>query len=1019
MNRLNLIELNKKENYLLVHFKAEKSTHTITTVSQKSAIGSIASGNMALNAHCSKVKMRELNGNFKSETLAIKDKIASKYTVLNYMINSKLFLLIGFLITFGFNQKINGQSQVAIVLNEYSASNTTGPADNFGVLSDWVELYNPQPSQVSLSGYYLSNDRFNLFKWKFPSGFTLASGEIKVIWLSGRNVNVSGGLHTNFTLDQCKNQWLILSTSAGVVRDSVFVQKTKAGHTRARVDVANTGVGAWKLYTTNSHLAANPTINNYFDYVPKPTLFPVSYNATVTPLDTAAKTNSGMFHEDGQQIYKVKINGYDYDTLQFPCYNVYYTTDGNYPVPGTPYTTRYIGGPQPTGQYITIGTTSMIRAITVPAPGNSVIACPTGYLDSFCETNTYFIDTDHQTFDKNFGVVSIAMDRADTAWFNSQGSPANTLVHVEYYDTKKQFSEGYATIARPSNETWFTKQRGFYISIDDRYGFGCNFEGNIFNVEDLGTSARKSFPTLHLKSGDYESCSGYTGYPSDATDGTGLREVFYQTLAAKNKLNVSPMHVKPVVTFVNGKYWGVYNLTEVVDKYYEGFYNGQPEEALDVATFHGGDASVSYADGSVSTYSNNFKTTVYDNAVKFPLNASGPGTNYDKVMAALDKKSFMDYVILTSYAMNPDIWNYNIAMAKGSSSSKAGNKWHYYLWNMPAIFNFTNYASVYTNTLNYTSCATSPCAIASVPGYVVSPKAHNGHGAIFARLMDGTIGNNPFKLEYKNRYQDLLNGPLKCENIIKHWKLIDTIYGKEMRCHEDPGCTAGPGKFASKMGNWDTAMNVFKRKLQCRCFEMESSFKKSGCYGLTGPFQVVVNVTPEGAGTVKLNSINLDSYPWVGHYFQTQMSFKAAPTNTNYVFHHWEFKKHTPTRPVSLDSVAVQSWSFDDEVLAVFTDVTSPLTSGSNIPNAFSPNGDGNNDWFKPLGSAAYVTDYQLTIWNRWGQEVFRSTDPTGAGWDGNYNGQQALTGVYAYVITYKNIYGESKIVKDNLTLTR
>jgi gliding motility-associated-like protein len=55
------------------------------------------------------------------------------------------------------------------------------------------------------------------------------------------------------------------------------------------------------------------------------------------------------------------------------------------------------------------------------------------------------------------------------------------------------------------------------------------------------------------------------------------------------------------------------------------------------------------------------------------------------------------------------------------------------------------------------------------------------------------------------------------------------------------------------------------------------------------------------------------------------------------------------------------------------------------VPNAFTPNGDGLNDVFKPVvyGSLA---SYNLTIYNRWGQMIFESRDP-GKGWDGTVSG--------------------------------
>ena len=68
--------------------------------------------------------------------------------------------------------------------------------------------------------------------------------------------------------------------------------------------------------------------------------------------------------------------------------------------------------------------------------------------------------------------------------------------------------------------------------------------------------------------------------------------------------------------------------------------------------------------------------------------------------------------------------------------------------------------------------------------------------------------------------------------------------------------------------------------------------------------------------------------------------------------------------------------------------------------NIFTPNGDGDNDVFWII--AEDVTEYQLKIYNRWGEMVFMSTQETEA-WDGTYHAEKAPEGSYSYQINYKN----------------
>ncbi len=69
------------------------------------------------------------------------------------------------------------------------------------------------------------------------------------------------------------------------------------------------------------------------------------------------------------------------------------------------------------------------------------------------------------------------------------------------------------------------------------------------------------------------------------------------------------------------------------------------------------------------------------------------------------------------------------------------------------------------------------------------------------------------------------------------------------------------------------------------------------------------------------------------------------------------------------------------------------------IPNAFTPNGDGANDEFKPKTDQP-VLDYAMVIYNRWGRAVFKTND-INVGWDGTRNGGALPQDVYIYRITY------------------
>jgi gliding motility-associated-like protein len=79
------------------------------------------------------------------------------------------------------------------------------------------------------------------------------------------------------------------------------------------------------------------------------------------------------------------------------------------------------------------------------------------------------------------------------------------------------------------------------------------------------------------------------------------------------------------------------------------------------------------------------------------------------------------------------------------------------------------------------------------------------------------------------------------------------------------------------------------------------------------------------------------------------------------------------------------------------------------VPNAFTPNGDGRNDFFKPFPVGIKQYSY-FRIYNRWGQLVF-ATSGFNQGWDGKVGGREQPTGTYIWMV--------EGITKDNRKITK
>lgn len=96
--------------------------------------------------------------------------------------------------------------------------------------------------------------------------------------------------------------------------------------------------------------------------------------------------------------------------------------------------------------------------------------------------------------------------------------------------------------------------------------------------------------------------------------------------------------------------------------------------------------------------------------------------------------------------------------------------------------------------------------------------------------------------------------------------------------------------------------------------------------------------------------------------------------------------------------------------------IVADVRIAADVPNAFSPNGDGNNDVLYVRGAA--IETFTFRLYNRWGQLIFE-TSSLQKGWDGTWNGKPQEADAYAYTLTATFIDGTTASKSGHITLLR
>ena len=99
----------------------------------------------------------------------------------------------------------------------------------------------------------------------------------------------------------------------------------------------------------------------------------------------------------------------------------------------------------------------------------------------------------------------------------------------------------------------------------------------------------------------------------------------------------------------------------------------------------------------------------------------------------------------------------------------------------------------------------------------------------------------------------------------------------------------------------------------------------------------------------------------------------------------------------------------DTSIVSISNTIKVPKSQLIYIPNVFSPDGDGINDFFRIIGQG--LTNFDVEVYNRWGQMVFKSVNMNDQ-WNGRFKGKNMPTGTYVYKVKSSDFGTDNEILK-------
>lgn len=174
-------------------------------------------------------------------------------------------------------------------------------------------------------------------------------------------------------------------------------------------------------------------------------------------------------------------------------------------------------------------------------------------------------------------------------------------------------------------------------------------------------------------------------------------------------------------------------------------------------------------------------------------------------------------------------------------------------------------------------------------------------------------------------------------------------------------------------------------------------------------------------GIFQANPDNVGEY---SSYYEWRFTMEGE--QEPYLIRYSEDTEYTFTKAGTHNIVLYATFINGTDTIAYTADYwneTGPLRvtiseSKLEMPNAFSPNGDGINDIYKAKDGYQSIVEFHAYIFNRWGQKLYEWDDPAG-GWDGKYKGKDVKQGVYFVLVKAKGADGRTFEIKRDVNLLR